>query len=162
MFLEIFFSWPFVVFFSLFLRVTFFCHDLFLFPVSYFLLSRQFFFSHELSSFAVAFFVFALSIFLLPRDFFFCRELFSFAVTNFFFAGSICLLPREFFFCRELFCFAERLDSLISIFDNGDDGLLLGCLTGQIRRIILGFWRVVFSIPNPLMLWFAIKTTTAE
>ena len=136
MFLEMYFSWPFVVFFLFFCELLSFVATIFLLPRSFsfsrelfsfaataFLLQRAFFFYMTFLHFAAnIFFFFALEISLLSWPISFCREHFYFAGTFFcrdqflFFSASIFVLPREFFFCRELFSFVlTPVDHCITI-----------------------------------------------
>ena len=137
MFLEMYFSWPFVVFFLFFCELLSFVATIFLLPRSFsfsrelfsfaataFLLQRAFFFYMTFLHFAanIFFFFFALEISLLSwpisflsRAFLFCRDFFlPWSVS--FFSASIFVLPREFFFCRELFSFVlTPVDHCITI-----------------------------------------------
>ena len=115
MFLVMFFSWPFAVFFLYFFcELLSFAAKTFLFPVSYFLLPQAFFFCGDFSLFGYEHFSFAMenssllwpisflftSSFLMPQGFFFYEELFFmpwpiclFTARIFSFVGSFFLLP---------------------------------------------------------------------
>ena len=137
MFLEMYFSWPFVVFFLFFCELLSFVATIFLLPRSFsfsrklfsfaataFLLQRAFFFYMTFLHFAAHIFFFFLRL-----NFLFCLVLFLFCRVHFYFAGtffcrdqflffsaSIFVLPREFFFCRELFSFVlTPVDHCITI-----------------------------------------------